>query len=154
MNDLFLPRKGATLPEIAVVLVIIGVLMATATPAMSRWVSVSRVHTALDQISGELYRARMLAVESGEAVTVVLRSNGSCINAARTRSPGLNPDTSSTVGVFLDVRSVCLQHSGDSILTFNARGMLKPPTRSIYPVGDLSGDSLLISIAGRLRRNY
>jgi hypothetical protein len=54
----------------------------------------------------------------------------------------------------LGVATVCIQHSGDSILVFNSRGILKPPTRSIFGTGRDAADSVLLSIARRIRRNY
>src|SRR5690606_14024250 len=119
-------RMGVTLPEMVVVLVVIGIATAMAAPAAWRWTAVARVRASLDQISTELYRARMLAVETGDAVTVTLHSDQGCIRALRTRARGSTPDSIASVGTFFDVRAVCLQHTGDSILTFNARGMLKP----------------------------
>ena len=51
-------------------------------------------------------------------------------------------------------RSVCIRHTGDSVIVFNGRGMIRPPPRSIYVSRGAVTDSLLISIAGRVRRNY
>ncbi len=145
-------RLGVTLPEIVVTLLLIGILTALAAPAMNRWVSVSRTRASLDQISAELMRARMLAVESGHRISLLLRSADGCIVSVRTHEPG-DPDAPS-VGHFVDTATVCLRHSGDSILTFNSRGMLHPPARSIFPADPTLSDSLLLSSAGRIRRNY
>lgn len=144
---------GVTLPEMVVVLVIIGILTAAAAPVAWRWTSVARIRAALDQISTELYRARMLAVESGHDVRVVLNSDDGCIAGIRTYSGGPDAESTASAGQVLDLGTVCLSHTGDSILTFNPRGMLKPPTRSVY-AREPEGDSLLISIAGRIRRSY
>lgn len=145
-------RSGVTLPEIVITLLLIGILTALVAPAMNRWVAASRTRASLDQIAAELLRARMLAVESGGRVSLLLRSADGCIVSVRTHQPG-DPESPS-VGHFVDTANVCLRHSGDSILTFNSRGMLHPPARSVFPADPAFPDSLLLSSAGRVRRNY
>ena len=145
-------RSGVTLIEVVVMLVIIGILASLAAPAMRRWVAVSRVRSVLNRTSGELARARMLAVEQGHRVSLVLHSRNGCIVSVRTHAS--SDPSSPSVGFSVDTGSVCLRHSGDSILKFNSRGMLLPPARSIFPADPAFSDSLLMSSAGRVRRNY
>lgn len=137
--------------ELMVAITVLGILVTLAPTPFRRWVEASRVRSGLNMIVAEIYRARAAAVAGGTGATLVVESNGEgCVERVLVRR-----NDGAVVGRTLpDLSGVCMRHSGGPVLTFNNRGMLRPPTRSFYGrYGDMA-DSLLISIAGRVRRSY
>ena len=146
--------RGVTLPELVFVLAIVAILSSIAVPSLNRYVDQLQVRGALDRVVAELYRARMLAVEHGTTARVVLSPGpGQCIGHLRTLV-GTDAQLLRPLTVPLEVGSVCLRHNGDSVIIFNSRGMLRPPARSIFAVDAPGADSVVLSIAGRVRRSY
>lgn len=153
MKSPMLSPAGTTLPEILIVLVILSIVSALGIPRLQRTVQSMRTRTALNQVTGEIYRARMVAVESGRPAYLVLRSMDGCITRLQVKSD-LDSMDDTIINSDLDVADLCLRHSGDSILVFNGRGMLRPPARSIFAADLNTPDTVLLSIAGRVRRSY
>jgi prepilin-type N-terminal cleavage/methylation domain-containing protein len=148
------PRSGLSLVELLVVLVIVGILAAHAAPLLRQAVLAVRARSLLNRVTGELYRARMTAVESGGPVSVTFsRAADGCVDRARVAVLAL-PDPVPTAIVPLRAEGVCLRHTGDSVIVFNSRGMLRPPARSIHVSYGAASDSVLVSIAGRIRRSF
>jgi prepilin-type N-terminal cleavage/methylation domain-containing protein len=143
---------GFTLIEIVVALVMLGILTTSAAPPVQRWLRGMKVRSALDRVAAEIYRARSTAVADGFGSRLVVHSRADgCIDGLRVMA---GADPLGGIRARFDLPGLCIRHSGDSILTFNSRGMLRPPTRSFSAAYGPDRDSLLISIAGRIRRNY
>jgi prepilin-type N-terminal cleavage/methylation domain-containing protein len=146
-------RKGFTFLELLIAILIVGVLSVLAVPSFRSQVDRIRVRSALDHVVAELYRARMTAVETGGPARLVLQADREgCIQAFRLSS--LRGEVERSGRFQIDLPGVCLTQSGDSIILFNSRGMLRPPARSLRVTYGAFADSVLISIAGRARRTY
>lgn len=146
-------RRGFTLGELIVGLTVLGLLVALAVPGFREPLQRLRARAALNQVVAEIYRARMLAVDRGGPTQLILHARGGgCVERIRiVLEPGVEA-RSALVGVHLP--GLCLRHSGDSILTFNSRGLLRPPARSLHVSYGSAADSVLLSIAGRVRRSF
>ena len=145
-------QQGFSLIEIVCALVVVAILVASAGMPLKHWLDGMRVRSGLNRIAAEVYRARSLGVESGSGSFMVIES-GTDGCAERVRIGSSTAPTQS-VRAALDLPGVCISHSGDSVLSFNSRGMLKPPTRSFHASFGPESDSVLISIAGRIRRSF
>jgi len=150
--------RGFTLIEILVVLLVMLILSSLSYPAFQQWAHRLRARAALDRVSGELYRARMMAVETGGTSRLTLHVDGlGCVRSLTVsahRSAGnVTSPTPRALGA-LDLPGLCLRHTGDSTFVFNSRGMLRPPARSLSIRYRAGADSLVISAAGRVRRSY
>jgi prepilin-type N-terminal cleavage/methylation domain-containing protein len=145
-------KQGFSLIEIVCALLVVAILVASAGLPLKHWLDGMRVRSGLNRIAAEIYRARSLGVESGSGSILVIESEADgCAKTLRIR-PSTAPSPS--VRATLDLTGVCIRHSGDSVLVFNSRGMLKPPTRSFHASVGRDSDSVLISIAGRVRRSF
>ena len=145
--------RGFTFIEMLVALLLLAILCVLAVPEVREQVARMRARSALDRVAAEIYRARMVAVENGGPTHLVLQANQEgCIQGARLVAPRLGAQTPAAFK--LDLPGLCLRHSGDSVLTFNSRGMLRPPARSLSVTYGAFSDSVLISAAGRIRRAY
>lgn len=145
--------EGYTLIELIVVLVVVGLVASLAVPSVREEVNRIRVRGALNRVVGQLHRARMTAVESGAPTRVVLQSaNGGCVERIRIVTVPGGEERSIEADVLLP--GLCMRHTGDSILNFDSRGMLKPPARSIRVSYGGAADSVVLSIAGRIRRTF
>ena len=145
---------GFSLIEILVAILVVGLLASAALPRFDRFLAQIRRRAALDTVVSELYRARMLAIDVGGGVRLVLRSDESgCIDAVALLLDDAAGNARSSLAP-VGGRSHCLRHSADSIMHFNSRGMLRPPSRSIYSADAANADSVVVSVAGRVRRSY
>jgi prepilin-type N-terminal cleavage/methylation domain-containing protein len=150
-------RSGYSLAELLVVVVLVGLLLGLAAPSLRRQMARIRAHAALNRLAGDLYHARMLAVREGDRVDLVLRRDGGpCV-----RSYVIHLHSTGTaareVAIGHGLPGLCLQYTGlasDSVIRFNSRGMILPPTRSLLVEGRGVSDSLKLSIAGRARRTF
>ncbi len=144
---------GYSAVELIVVLLVIGILAALSVPGMRGWISRYRVQGALNRVVAEVHHARMVAVESGRSTQLILHPGASgCVERIRIVATAGEGGRSTAAAVVLP--GLCMRTSGDSILTFNSRGMLRPPARSILVSHGGTADSVVLSVAGRVRRTY
>lgn len=143
-------RAGFSLVELMAVLTLVGLLLGAGVPRFDRIIGTYRVQASLNLIAAQIYLARMTAVRTGHSSELVLSSDAGCVTALRNRTAG----GATGVRIALSQSRPCVTHSGDSVLRFNSRGMLHPPTRSIYAREATFPDTLRLSIAGRIRRSY
>ena len=144
---------GFTLVELLVAITLMGIALALAAPRFGRVAEGVRVRRTLDLLVSELYRTRMTAVEVGGATQLLLVADAEgCTRALRLQRTV--PSALASSEMTLDLPNLCLRHTGDSIVAFNGRGMLRPPTRSFFISHGVTADSVVISIAGRVRRSY
>jgi prepilin-type N-terminal cleavage/methylation domain-containing protein len=119
-------RRGATLTEIMIVVIIMGLVAAMAMPKFSNWVSSLRAQGAASQLQADIAYTRMSAVREGRTAAlrvtgttgysiVVENTDGSTLRTLRTVSlSGSYPGTTLAVatGTGTDV-------------AFDSRGLLK-----------------------------
>ena len=145
--------RGFTFVELLLALVVLAILCALALPNFRDQVNRMRARSALDHLVAEVYRARMAAVESGGPTHLFLQAGADgCVRGFRFVAPRQSSERSGRFGA--DLPGLCLRHSGDSILIFNNRGMLRPPARSLRITYGTFTDSVLLSTSGRVRRAY
>jgi prepilin-type N-terminal cleavage/methylation domain-containing protein len=146
--------RGYTLIELITVMVLIGVMSSLAVPSLRGTIELTRVRSGLDRVTADLYYARMLAASEGVTVDVqFFHARGRCVShyEIRRRQPR---SIYKTTRLGPELLGLCLTHSGDDDLAFNARGMLIPPGKSMFIRYAGRADSVIISIAGRVRRTY
>lgn len=151
-----IPRTpgGFSLPELLVVLLLVSLLASAAVPRMQHFVAQLRARASLDRLAGEIHRARMAAVSTGSPTRLLLTASPQgCIRGVRLEVE-LPQGYEGGGSVPLAADGVCIRHSGDSVLAFNSRGVLRPPARAFAAAYGAHADSLLLSIAGRVRRSY
>ena len=133
--------RGITLPELLIVVSIIGLAVTVSVPAINNTIRSAHLRTALANYVHSLQAARMIAVTKQEAVEVMIKAHPDNyfeyvdING-RTRT------------IYLP-RGVCIMDATSALVTFRPNGSVDPmaTTRltSIRRVGakevcDLSGD--------------
>jgi prepilin-type N-terminal cleavage/methylation domain-containing protein len=144
---------GFSLLEILLVLVLAGILTAIAVPPLSTYLQRVRMRSVLDRFTTDLYHARMIAARSGERIHFRLEpGHDGCVLGYEVRR--------AESGEILrrvdlgDTPSVCLTISGNNTLSINSRGMPVGAARTVRVTGGSLGDSLRISIVGRVNRLY
>jgi prepilin-type N-terminal cleavage/methylation domain-containing protein len=143
---------GFTLIELITVLVVIGVMVSMAGPAIGAEVQRLRVRSTLDRLTADLYRARLLAVTHAARVSVRFQPSRGCAAAyvlARADSTTLH-----SVPLPLGPREVCLTSNTPQSMSIDSRGMLIGSPRVIRAQAGAQADSVSVSIAGRVYRWY
>jgi prepilin-type N-terminal cleavage/methylation domain-containing protein len=153
------PRpRGFSLIEILFVLVLLGVMLSLATPAMSGWLARTRLDSLTSQLSTDLFYARMLAVRAGHRVEVVVEPNKAdeCIAEYAILIHADPPRTAKRVDVRASAPGVCLTMNQNGMaLAFNSRGVPTPMVNRTFraQAGALRSE-LSIASGGRVRREY
>lgn len=115
-------RRGFSLTELLIVIVMVGILVAIATPRVRRALLRSEVVNARNAMANMYTTARLTALQTSR--TVILKRSGDAIHiAAWPRLSG--PGTRDTIGAVVQLRDrhgVTLTGSPDSILV-NPKGL-------------------------------
>jgi prepilin-type N-terminal cleavage/methylation domain-containing protein len=116
-------RGGFTLPELLIVIVIIGLTARFAIPAFSTMMTGARLSGAANLVEQELSYTRMQAIRRGSKATfrtasastyrITVESNGSIVRTVKS-------------GSLSDFKSVTVSAPSDSV-SFSSRGMLLAP---------------------------
>lgn len=145
------PRNdaGYTLIELLVVLTLAAIVAALAQPAMGGYIGQQKTRRALDQLSGDIAMARIMAVRSGDR-TVLEVTDPSSYRIWVESSPA---DTVRRVSLATDYAGVQLQ-APQGRLEFNARGLLLTGAGSLIASLGSAVDTVNITSAGRVYRAY
>jgi prepilin-type N-terminal cleavage/methylation domain-containing protein len=148
-------RRGFTLIEMVMTLVIVAIVAGLAVPAFSGWVARSRMRATLDELTRDVSYARMLALRSGRRAELRFAITGGCVNGYTLVNLVSPERVAKTVNVASEAPGICLSTNGSGPLAFNSRGMLAAPgNRSFWIYHGSQRDSISVSLAGRLRRWY
>jgi len=71
LND----KRAFTLPEVAVVLVVLGIIIAMTIPSFSRFIASNRLEGATNQLVADIHYARSLAVAKRKTYQIVFEAN-------------------------------------------------------------------------------
>lgn len=139
-------RRGFTLIELMITLVVFGILVGLAAPAMSGWINRNRLTGAVNQLTGDISYARMLAVRSGQRVTLQLGATTYTITRADRTEP------SKRVDLAREHPGLALGWETDA-LTFDSRGLLlNGATNQITVSRNGTSSVLSVSLTGRVTR--
>ena len=146
------PRAaGFTLIELVSVLVIAGLLATLGAPSFSAYLRRERVRVTLDRFTADVFRARSYAATNGVRVSVALNPSVGCASALVIRRAGGGAVVDS-VPLSGWARHVCLTSNAPAPMIINSRGMLIGSPRKVRAVAGDQGDSISISIVGRIYR--
>lgn len=144
---------GFTLVELAVVLVLLGILTTLAAPNMAAYIRGTNVDRALGELKGDIAYTRMLAIRSGQSAQLEVQSAGT---AYVIKVDGSGRDAK-RVDLSRDFGGVSLAPPS-TVLGFNSRGLLVPSFTGdeikITAQQGSSGASLSVLRSGRASRAY
>jgi prepilin-type N-terminal cleavage/methylation domain-containing protein len=144
-------RRGFTLPEVLLVVVILGIAAAMAGPRLLRWAQVVGQKGAANQLAADLSLARVQAVRQGQTVSLRIQSATQYIVTVDDAN-GAAVRTLKTMNLAQSYRNATLDPV-DGRVAFDSRGMLRPA--SLASVTVAKGDvrrTLTVSTVGRIYR--
>lgn len=149
---------GYTLPELLVVVVLVGILASLAYPSLDGVTFHTRARAALNRVAGDLYHARMMAVREG--TRTVLRFT------RRPDAPGCHapvytvvvrstPERVKVTELDLGSGETCLQLGTVDSIVYNSRGLpAGANNRKMYVRRGERADSMTLSLLGRVWKWY
>lgn len=148
-------RRGFSLVELLTSMVLVGIILALAIPSLEQTLRLMRARSTMNRVASALFQTRMAAVREGRTVEMVLTASGDrCVQGYVIR-PRTGVGYAPPVDLAEDLRGLCLRHGRsprDSAIGFNSRGMLRGDNSSFWFTDPIIADSIVISIAGRIRR--
>ncbi|HEU4561979.1 MAG TPA: GspH/FimT family pseudopilin [Longimicrobium sp.] len=143
-------RGGFSMPEMLVVLVIMGIATAIIVPRLQGVAKVSSVQGALNRVAGDLSFARIRAIRNGARAQVVIASDG---KSYTTTVNTTTPETRTT-RLGKDFPATVLSPAGGTV-TFDSRGMLVTgSTATITATNQGRSATVSVSGVGIVYRNY
>ncbi len=151
-----IPRgsAGVTLIELIIVLVIIGILIGLAAPAMGAMVNRNRLDGAIGHFTADVAYARMVAVRANRQVEIVMQYTSYTVqrvelNGQKTQIKRLNLATE------YPGMSISTNLALPATLTFNSRGLLQNAAVNTVTVQQNSKSaSVEVLASGRVYRVY
>jgi type IV fimbrial biogenesis protein FimT len=146
-------RRGFTLAEMMVVVVIIGLMAAMAGPRMMRWVQTVGQKGAVNQVVSDLTFARAQAVRRGQTVSLRLDNT--------TRYRVTADDAAGNVTRLLTTVDLGTTHRGTSVVAMSGPGRIAFDSRGTIRPGSTTGLTIqrgsvvkrvCISVVGRIYR--
>ena len=117
-------RRGFTLAELMIVVVIMGLMAAMAGPRMMRWVQAIGQRGVTNQLAGDLAYARIQAVRQGATVSVRI-DDADTYRVTVDDAAGNSVRTLRTVNLQQVYRGATLTPTTGRI-AFDSRGVLRP----------------------------
>lgn len=144
-------RRGFTLPEMLLVVVILGIAAAMAGPRMLRWAQVVGQKGAANQLAADLSLARVQAVRQGQTVSLRIET-ATRYTVTVDDANGAAVRTLKTMELSQSYRNTTLDPNSGRV-AFDSRGMLRPASLAEVTVakGTIKR-TLTVSTVGRIYR--
>ncbi|HET8656383.1 MAG TPA: GspH/FimT family pseudopilin [Longimicrobiaceae bacterium] len=146
---------GATLIELVTTVALVAILAGLAVPSLRETIVDLRVRTTLDQLVSDLHHARLLALEDGWPVALILRadSRGCVVADALLRHGAPEPVPVHDLGRGL--RGLCIAKPATlDRVRFDPRGLTTSGACTLSVRRGARVYSVVVSFAGRIRRTY
>lgn len=145
---------GFSLVELLAVLVVVGVLAASAAPSLAAYAEGIRRRGALDRVTADLYLARVLAVRGGEPVEIRFLPRGAECVTGYSLVRSRDEVELSRVRLREEAPGFCLGVRGGAAIRIDARGLPAGAARTLVGRLGARSDSLRVSMVGRVHRFY
>jgi prepilin-type N-terminal cleavage/methylation domain-containing protein len=139
-------RGGFSLAELMIVVVIMGVSLALVAPRLSGVVRISAIDGALNQVSGDLQFARLLAIRNGWPVRLAATADATYTIV---EDPTGAARTLKTVQLRRDFPGITLTPAA---ITFDSRGMVTSGDAAITASRQGKSGTLRVTGVGRINR--
>ena len=143
------PRRGFTLPEILIVIVMISVLAIVAIPRFANTNAKRHMESARMRVTAALATARQAAIQKGQPVTFMIKSHRVTVSAGldtlMTRVP---------LDTLYEVRATVIGESDPFTIEFSSRGFAKLTSLKTIMLRrtGVSDDSVVITTTGMVQR--
>lgn len=141
-------RRGFTLPEMMLVVVIIGIMAAMAGPRLFRWIQVAGQRGAANQVIADLQYARVQAVRQGQTVSLRI-DNSKQYRVTVDDGQGNVVRTLKTMNMALTYRDATLDPTSGRI-GFDSRGMLRTTLNGVTVARGNVRRTVNVSTVGRI----
>lgn len=156
-------NAGFSLPEMILVVVIMGVLLAIAMPRMAPFAAVVRTRGAANRVAADLAYTRQLAARTGHRARLVLERSDDCpappgwTAGHRYRVIIHGRDSVAALrDLRLDGSPLCVASNGAGPVEFRSTGVLVGFSNRTIVIrqGPHPADTLSLSAVGRVFRRY
>jgi prepilin-type N-terminal cleavage/methylation domain-containing protein len=144
-------RGGFSLAEMLIALTVMGIVLALTVPRMSKVIQGSKLTRIMDELVGDINKARMLAVRKGKSASIIVNANGlgykMVVGTDTMRSFVLNNQEANTRFA-----------PASATITFNSRGMITAgggtTGTTLRAVHGTDSASVTVTGIGRVYREY